>query len=298
MIAKLLMKDRTKPPQQALHPRAGLVERCELLEQKWQQEHSNRFNINYESRYSPWRTLRRDRTLRPICFFLAMLAGSGAGGGRFRSAPSSASGSGAESAEEDEDEIEYLEGSTQPLAAVSHLVDLVGTRSSGDSDEAGSSSDREESTAASTAAAIAPPTTRPTAARATGADSAEDESDGFEEISASVAKRRSLKRPRVEDVAAAAALLKPQPTECTVCYDPCTITGRHRLVSLKCGHLFGKKCIERWVAVGVLDLVATDCDEAHDVGLTMDRRGRLARTATRSCGAPISACSFRITLRS
>ncbi|TMW57553.1 hypothetical protein Poli38472_003478 [Pythium oligandrum] len=42
-------------------------------------------------------------------------------------------------------------------------------------------------------------------------------------------------------------VIKPQPTECTVCYDPCTLTGRHRLVSLKCGHVFGKKCIDRWV---------------------------------------------------
>jgi WD40 repeat protein len=64
--------------------------------------------------------------------------------------------------------------------------------------------------------------------------------------------RPSRKRPRAEpeaDADAAVAALKPQPTECTICYDPCTLTGRHRLAALKCGHLFGKKCIERWVAV-------------------------------------------------
>lgn len=48
---------------------------------------------------------------------------------------------------------------------------------------------------------------------------------------------------------AAPVVTKAEPTECTICYDSCTISGRHRLVSLKCGHLFGKKCVERWVQV-------------------------------------------------
>lgn len=79
-----------------------------------------------------------------------------------------------------------------------------------------------------------------------------DESDGFEEVAP---VRASRKRPRAEPEAdAAVAALKPQPTECTICYDPCTLTGRHRLAALKCGHLFGKKCIERWVAVRSLSI--------------------------------------------
>ncbi|TYZ59098.1 hypothetical protein PybrP1_007218 [[Pythium] brassicae (nom. inval.)] len=40
---------------------------------------------------------------------------------------------------------------------------------------------------------------------------------------------------------------RAQATECTVCCDPCTVSGPHRLVALKCGHLFGKHCIERWL---------------------------------------------------
>lgn len=44
-------------------------------------------------------------------------------------------------------------------------------------------------------------------------------------------------------------VFKPQPTECTICIDACTLSGPHRLVALKCGHLFGKLCIERWVLV-------------------------------------------------
>lgn len=42
---------------------------------------------------------------------------------------------------------------------------------------------------------------------------------------------------------------RAQATECTVCCDPCTVSGPHRLVALKCGHLYGKQCIERWILV-------------------------------------------------
>ncbi|KAL0024281.1 hypothetical protein WJX79_002773 [Trebouxia sp. C0005] len=34
---------------------------------------------------------------------------------------------------------------------------------------------------------------------------------------------------------------------CTICLEPWTNTGDHRLCCLKCGHLFGKSCIVRWV---------------------------------------------------
>ena len=34
---------------------------------------------------------------------------------------------------------------------------------------------------------------------------------------------------------------------CSVCYEPWTTTGIHRLVSLKCGHLFGESCIDKWL---------------------------------------------------
>ncbi|KAL3660945.1 hypothetical protein V7S43_013960 [Phytophthora oleae] len=50
---------------------------------------------------------------------------------------------------------------------------------------------------------------------------------------------RKRKRPMVET--------KAEATECTICCEDCTLVGGHRLVALKCGHLFGKKCIERWI---------------------------------------------------
>ncbi|CAJ0571747.1 unnamed protein product, partial [Mesorhabditis spiculigera] len=34
---------------------------------------------------------------------------------------------------------------------------------------------------------------------------------------------------------------------CTICFDSYTTNGDHRLVSLKCGHFYGKSCIERWI---------------------------------------------------
>ncbi|GAB9470880.1 hypothetical protein Gpo141_00008111 [Globisporangium polare] len=60
-------------------------------------------------------------------------------------------------------------------------------------------------------------------------------------------KGRKRLRSAVKASPAPMIVTKAQPTECTICYDPCMISGRHRLVALKCGHLFGKKCIERWV---------------------------------------------------
>lgn len=35
--------------------------------------------------------------------------------------------------------------------------------------------------------------------------------------------------------------------ECLICHSPWTTVGPHRLVSLACGHLFGNRCIRRWI---------------------------------------------------
>ncbi|EEC04586.1 hypothetical protein IscW_ISCW003413 [Ixodes scapularis] len=34
---------------------------------------------------------------------------------------------------------------------------------------------------------------------------------------------------------------------CTICFEAWTNSGEHRLVSLKCGHLYGQNCIEKWL---------------------------------------------------
>lgn len=36
-------------------------------------------------------------------------------------------------------------------------------------------------------------------------------------------------------------------TTCTICFETWTASGAHRLASLKCGHLYGLSCIEKWV---------------------------------------------------
>lgn len=36
-------------------------------------------------------------------------------------------------------------------------------------------------------------------------------------------------------------------SDCPICFEPWTCNGKHRVVSLKCGHLFGRQCIERWI---------------------------------------------------
>ncbi|KAM3870203.1 E3 ubiquitin-protein ligase rfwd3.L [Diretmus argenteus] len=34
---------------------------------------------------------------------------------------------------------------------------------------------------------------------------------------------------------------------CTICFEPWTTAGEHRLATLRCGHLFGFTCIDRWL---------------------------------------------------
>ena len=36
--------------------------------------------------------------------------------------------------------------------------------------------------------------------------------------------------------------------QCPICLDNWASSGSHRLVSLKCGHLFGQLCIEKWLS--------------------------------------------------
>jgi hypothetical protein len=55
-----------------------------------------------------------------------------------------------------------------------------------------------------------------------------------------------------------ASLSLSQATECLICTEPCFATGTHRIVSLQCGHLFGKNCIENWLQVRCIIITATD----------------------------------------
>ncbi|XP_055047831.2 E3 ubiquitin-protein ligase rfwd3.S [Misgurnus anguillicaudatus] len=37
---------------------------------------------------------------------------------------------------------------------------------------------------------------------------------------------------------------------CSICFEPWTMAGKHRLAALRCGHLFGYECINRWLYGG------------------------------------------------
>uniref|UniRef100_A0A1B6MDI2 RING-type E3 ubiquitin transferase n=1 Tax=Graphocephala atropunctata TaxID=36148 RepID=A0A1B6MDI2_9HEMI len=37
---------------------------------------------------------------------------------------------------------------------------------------------------------------------------------------------------------------------CTICMEPLTNSGSHRVCCLRCGHIFGHSCVERWIKIG------------------------------------------------
>jgi len=37
---------------------------------------------------------------------------------------------------------------------------------------------------------------------------------------------------------------------CPICLEPWTSSGKHRICSLRCGHLFGRSCVDKWLASG------------------------------------------------
>lgn len=41
----------------------------------------------------------------------------------------------------------------------------------------------------------------------------------------------------------------PEITDCTICMEQFTTNDRHRVVSLRCGHLFGKECVKQWLNI-------------------------------------------------
>ncbi|KAL4136823.1 hypothetical protein PRIC2_000351 [Phytophthora ramorum] len=132
---------------------------------------------------------------------------------------------------------------------------LFGAASSDDSSSSSSSESELDVEVSDSVVDVASPSPSPHVASAAVADDDDDDDDiqilteaeAAAEVAAAAQREaedpnasRKRKRPRVET--------RQEPTECTICCEDCTIVGRHRLVALKCGHLFGRKCIERWVS--------------------------------------------------
>ena len=47
--------------------------------------------------------------------------------------------------------------------------------------------------------------------------------------------------------------------QCSICFDSWTNSGPHRVVCLKCGHCFGKSCLETWILEKKKDAVCPTC---------------------------------------
>lgn len=43
--------------------------------------------------------------------------------------------------------------------------------------------------------------------------------------------------------------MEEERSQCNICYGEYTTTGSHRMASLKCGHIFGLECIEKWISI-------------------------------------------------
>ena len=54
---------------------------------------------------------------------------------------------------------------------------------------------------------------------------------------------------------------------CPICFEPWTNSGEHRISSLKCGHFFGKGCIEKW-----LKSSGDDCPNCNEKATKKDVR--------------------------
>ncbi|PAA87850.1 hypothetical protein BOX15_Mlig026854g1 [Macrostomum lignano] len=105
--------------------------------------------------------------------------------------------------------------------------------------------------------------------------------------------------------AAAASSSPPQPADegCTICFEPWTSSGEHRVCALRCGHLFGKSCVERWLETRqqcpqcnrncrrhevlplyVTNLRAVDNSENEALKLEIDKIKRAKLTAEQEAG--------------
>lgn len=69
---------------------------------------------------------------------------------------------------------------------------------------------------------------------------------------------------------------------CCICFEPWTNSGSHRLVSLKCGHLFGFVCIEKWLrSSGGKCPQCNCCSRRSDIRVVIAKDVRVVDTSER-----------------
>lgn len=75
---------------------------------------------------------------------------------------------------------------------------------------------------------------------------------------------------------------------CTLCQQEITTEGEHRLAGLRCGHVYGEKCIRDWI--GTRDPALTLCPECNEQTSTEDMKAYYADhshlTLVARCQAP------------
>uniref|UniRef100_A0A1A9WSQ7 RING-type domain-containing protein n=1 Tax=Glossina brevipalpis TaxID=37001 RepID=A0A1A9WSQ7_9MUSC len=64
--------------------------------------------------------------------------------------------------------------------------------------------------------------------------------DNGDELAPPPAKKREATTPQHEES-------NDYGVRCTICFEEYEVSGEHRIVSLKCGHIFGDGCIRKWL---------------------------------------------------
>ncbi|NXP08730.1 RFWD3 ligase, partial [Thinocorus orbignyianus] len=126
-----------------------------------------------------------------------------------------------------------------------------------DSDSSSSTEEEEEGTVEATAVPLPSAQEAPPAAssgvssqvqgeppQALSQASAED--GGRENEEAEVQQKQRTPQKKLEP-SVPAALDEEEGDTCTICFEQWTNAGDHRLSALRCGHLFGYRCIEKWL---------------------------------------------------
>jgi E3 ubiquitin-protein ligase RFWD3 len=85
------------------------------------------------------------------------------------------------------------------------------------------------------------PTESAASSRAISPANFEEESNQSEDVNINEPNQSSKKRTYSDDEK------EDDGSLCPICLDDWTNTGEHRICALKCGHLFGQKCINRWL---------------------------------------------------
>ncbi|XP_027502496.1 E3 ubiquitin-protein ligase RFWD3 [Corapipo altera] len=126
-------------------------------------------------------------------------------------------------------------------------------------DETGEGSDSDSSSSAEEEDVVEAPAQETPPAATSGASSqaeaelpqalsqASAEHGSHEDEEAEVQQKQRTPLKEVEPSVPAARLDEEEGDTCAICFEQWTNAGEHRLSALRCGHLFGYTCIERWL---------------------------------------------------